>query len=70
MISASTLSITQADMQIAIAYWLNATAFKEPVRVTKVEVESKNYGTEHFKVTCERATPDDTGHAPHGSEGG
>lgn len=54
MISASTITVTQADMMTAVAFWLNATSFKEPVRVTKVESESKNYGAEHFKVTIER----------------
>ena len=56
-IAASTITVTQADMQLAVAYWLNATTLKEPVRVIKVEVESKTYGAEHFNVTFERAEP-------------
>lgn len=70
MISSTTLSITQADIQIAIAYWLNATVFKEPVRVTNVDVENKSYGVPHFEVVCEIATPENNGRAPRGSEGG
>ena len=57
MISKSTITVTQADMQTALAYWLNATTMKEPVKVTNVETDKKggNYGVEHFVVEVERA---------------
>ena len=56
MISKSTITITQADMQTALAYWLNATTMKEPVKVTSVETDKKgNYGIEHFVFEIERA---------------
>ena len=57
MIAASTITVTQADMQLAVAYWLNATTLKESVRVTKVELETETYGADHFNVTIERAEP-------------
>lgn len=59
MISKSTITITQDDMQTALAYWLNATAMKEPVKVTSVEENKKggNYGSDHFVVEIERDDP-------------
>ncbi len=58
MISNSEITISQADMQTALAYWLNATTMREPVKVTSVKVESeRNYngGINTFTVVIERA---------------
>jgi hypothetical protein len=61
MISKTELSLTQADMRTAIAHWLNATTFKSPVQVERVEAEkSSGYNaTEHFKVTLVREEASD-----------
>jgi hypothetical protein len=57
MISKSTITLTQADMQTALTYWLNATAFKEPVKVVNVKRDDSNRfvgGIEHFVAEIER----------------
>lgn len=55
VISKSTISLTQADMCAAVAYWLNATTMKESVKVTSVEASEEYSGVEHFTVDVERA---------------
>lgn len=54
MIHKSKLSLTQADACIAIAHWLNATTFRETVKVKTVEPEKSNYnGVAHFEIEIE-----------------
>ena len=51
MIRNSTLSLTQADACIAIAHWLNATTFREPVKVTAVRPDdNRNSSVTHFEI--------------------
>lgn len=60
MIQRSTISLTQADACVAIAYWLNATTFREPVNVKEVRTDSSNYGVTHFEIQIERETTPET----------
>jgi hypothetical protein len=57
MIASTKLSMTSEDMCRAVAYWLNATTFKEPISVVTVTMETNNRGynsSDNFTIELKR----------------
>lgn len=53
MTGTNTIHVCQAEICRLLSKALSDDVFKNPVKVTKLEVESEQYGTEHYSITMD-----------------